>query len=158
MRRCALRLKGLAAACVCCCVAHAAMAADPLVPGFSPFSPMRQWWRAPQGQAAQPDAVVRPSVLSHPLAVLRYQGYLERAATSGRRRQRIALITAGEQLFTVRVGQRVGLEGARVRAITDASLDLVVRMGAGSGAQAFPQLRLAHPGPLTRDHTHGRKP
>lgn len=119
---------------------------------------MRQWWRPPQERAAQPDAAVAPGVLSHPLAALRYQGYLERAATSGRRRQRIALITAGEQLFTVRVGQRVGLEGARVRAITDASLDLVLQMGAGSGTRAFPQLRLAHPGPLTRDNTHGRKP
>jgi Tfp pilus assembly protein PilP len=100
---------------------------------FAPFSPMRRWLAPPR---PAPRAAAAPSrLLSEPLESMRYVGFLEAA------HGRMALLAVAGEVHVVRVGQRVGLEGARVARVRADALAFEWQVPGGvDGPAAMPSL------------------
>ena len=103
---------------------------------FAPFSPMRRWMGV---RPAEPKAVVpTPSrLLSEPLEAMRYVGFLH--GPHGR----MALLAVAGEVHVVRVGQRVGLEGAWVARVQADAVAFEWRAPGGEGPAAMPRLPFA---------------
>jgi hypothetical protein len=103
---------------------------------FAPFSPMRRWMGA---RPAKPEAVApTPSrLLTEPIEAMRYVGFLDGA------HGRMALLAVAGEVHVVRVGQRVGLEGARVARVQADALAFEWRAPGGQAPAAMPHLPFA---------------
>lgn len=105
---------------------------------FAPFSPMRRWMHVQTRPSQKADLDGTSVLLLHGLDTVRYIGYL-RGTTS-----RVALVDVAGEVHSVREGDRVGVEGARVRGITDEVLELYLPLnGQGAQAVAMPRLHLS---------------
>lgn len=105
---------------------------------FAPFSGMRRWMKNAAEQAPVAEDAPPNPLRDSGLDAMRYVGYLQRDG------QRVALLNVAGQVFAVRVGQRVGVEGARVRRIGEQALAFDLPWnGRGAEALVLPQLRLS---------------
>lgn len=103
---------------------------------FAPFSPMR-WWLRTQLQAPLPPPAKISALLAQPLVAMRYVGYLRGS------RGAMALLEVDGQVYLVRPGQRVGVEGARVLGVDSQSVAFQLRLqGAAGHAVVLPRLWL----------------
>ena len=104
---------------------------------FAPFSPMRRWMRVPPVGEVNSPSVEQDPLHQLGLDAMRYVGYLQRGT------QRVALLDVAGRVFSVRVGERIGVEGARVRTIGERALRFYLPLnGEGTRAVALPELRI----------------
>jgi Tfp pilus assembly protein PilP len=108
---------------------------------LAPFSPMRRWLSpelADGGILKTEKKAVVNLLHERSLDNMVYVGYLERG------RERIALLRVEGQVLTVKAGERLGLERARVKHVGATAVDLVFQVegSAGRSVAVLPRLML----------------
>lgn len=114
--------------------------------GLGPFSPWRRWALPDAAYGASPPLPTAPDWQTQPLSTMRYVGRLEKTssraeARAGSRRRAVALLSINGVVHAIRVGQVLGLEAARVVAITDEAVELQLSIADDEPLELRPRLR-----------------